>query len=80
MAARDDLSTEELEEIREIFAHYDHDHNGVIDRDEFGALMRALDEMIAEDEIAAGLAILDDNENGVIDFDEFIDWWADRYR
>lgn len=80
MAARDDIPEEELAEIREIFTHYDQDDNNVIDRSEFGALMRALDEMISDDEIAAGLAILDDNRNGVIDYDEFIEWWADRYR
>ena len=78
MAARDDIPEDALDEIRDIFAHFDHDDNGVIDRQEFGALMRALDESVSDSEIADGLAILDDNRNGVIDFDEFLEWWAER--
>lgn len=78
MSADTSLSDDEIEEIREIFSHFDADGNGVIEQDEFGALLRALDDTIGEDEIRAGLKALDGNRNGVIDFDEFLDWWADR--
>lgn len=78
MPARDQLTDSEIEEIKEIFSFYDQNHNGVIEREEFSSLLRALDDGIADSEISAGLQALDDNENGVIDFDEFIEWWADR--
>lgn len=66
------------EELREIFSHFDTDSNGVIDRAEFGNLMRALDEQIPEKEIELGLGVLDENRNGLIEFDEFARWWTDR--
>ena len=53
MAAGISLTDDEIEEIREIFSHFDADGNGVIEYDEFGALLRALDETIGEDEIRA---------------------------
>lgn len=78
MSARDQLTDAEIEEIKEIFSFYDQNGNGVIEREEFGSLLRALDDMISDSEVAAGLRALDDNKNGVIDFEEFIEWWADR--
>ncbi len=66
------------DELREIFQHYDHDGNGVIDRDEFAALCRALDTEVPDDEIAVGLAAVDSNGNGQIEFGEFADWWTAR--
>ena len=78
MGSRDELTEDELAEIKEIFDHFDTNNNGVIESHEFGSMLRALDENISEDEIAAGVRELDDNHNGVIDFDEFLEWWADR--
>jgi calmodulin len=78
MPADISLSEDEIEEIREIFSHFDVDGNGVIEHDEFGALLRTLDDTIGDDDIRAGLDALDENRNGVIDFDEFLEWWADR--
>jgi calmodulin len=66
------------DELREIFSHFDTDSNGVIDRDEFSNLMRALDEKIPEREIELGLGVLDENRNGLIEFDEFANWWNER--
>lgn len=80
MADLDDISDDELAEIRENFDHFDQDQNGVIDREEFAKLMRAIDDQITDKEVADGLSILDSNRNGVIDYDEFIEWWAEHYR
>lgn len=65
-------------ELRDIFDHYDRDGNGVIDRDEFARLVRALDASVPDDEIGTGLAIVDEDANGTIEFDEFVHWWTHR--
>lgn len=72
------LTDDQIEELREIFLHYDHDGNGVIDRSEFGALLEALDAQLSEEEIDAGLRAIDDNRNGQIEFSEFLEWWANH--
>ena len=72
------LTDDQIEELREIFLHYDHNGNGVIDRAEFGALLEALDAQLTEEEIDAGLRAIDDNRNGQIEFEEFIEWWANH--
>ena len=72
------LDDDELTELKEIFDHYDSDKNGVIDRDEFRALLLSLDPEFSEDDVRTGLSALDDNENGVIDWDEFVEWWSNR--
>lgn len=72
------LNDDEIQEIREIFDHYDGDGNGVIDRDEFTQLLKTLDPDFTTAEIDAGLDALDENHDGVIQFDEFIHWWGDR--
>jgi calmodulin len=72
------LTEEDIEEIREIFEHFDANHDGVIQRSEFKALLEALDADLEPEEVQAGLDALDDNHNGVIDFDEFLAWWSDR--
>lgn len=68
----------DIDEIREIFDHYDHDGNGTIDPHEFGALLDALDEgRFTEDEAKVGLQAIDLDKNGKIEFDEFLRWWKD---
>jgi calmodulin len=78
--ASETLREEDVEEIREIFEHFDKNRDGVIQRSEFAALLDALDADLTPEEIQAGLDALDENHNGVIDFDEFVAWWGDRYR
>ncbi|MEM9493691.1 MAG: EF-hand domain-containing protein [Myxococcota bacterium] len=70
------LTEDQIAELREIFGHYDDNGNGVIDRDEFRALLEALDAQLTDDEIDAGLRAVDSNGNGQIEFEEFLEWWA----
>lgn len=72
------LTEERVEEIREIFVHFDKNGDGVIQKSEFAKLLEALGAEMSADEIDAGLRALDENQNGLIDFDEFLDWWSDR--
>ncbi len=77
--AKTKLRDEDLEEIREIFDHFDKNGDGVIQRSEFAALLEALDASVDPEEVQAGLDALDENRNGLIDFNEFLAWWGDRY-
>ena len=72
------MAHDELEEIQEIFSHFDRDGNGTIDAEEFGALMEALGAEMSDEELEIGLTIIDANGNGQVEFDEFIDWWTTR--
>lgn len=71
------LDPEMLEEIQEIFAHFDRDGNGTIDASELGALLEALGAEMSPEELAVGLEAIDGDGNGTVEFDEFLAWWAE---
>ena len=72
------ISQAMMDEIREIFDHFDKDGNGTIEVGEFTDLLSALGADMDEGEVAVGLEVLDTNGNGRIDFDEFVSWWSTR--
>ena len=80
MTNTSNLSEDELQEIREIFGHFDKDGNGTIDAGEFAALIEALDAGMEPDQVAMGLSIVDADGNGTVEFDEFLSWWTDAGR
>lgn len=80
MTNTSNLSEDELQEIREIFGHFDKDGNGTIDAGEFAALIEALDSGMEPDQVAMGLSIVDADGNGTVEFDEFLSWWTDAGR
>lgn len=65
-------------ELRETFDHFDDDHNGSIDREEFAYLLDALGAGMSPEEVLIGFDIIDANGNGVIEYDEFLAWWTSR--
>jgi len=73
-----DIEPERLDEIREIFSHFDRNNNRRIEVGEFRDLLTALGGTLEEGEVEAGIEALDANRNGTIEFDEFLAWWADR--
>ena len=71
-------SEAELRELKETFDRYDTDKNGVIDRNEFRALLQSLDPGFTEEDVLIGLKFLDQNKNNVVDWEEFVGWWGSR--
>lgn len=67
------------EELAEIYAHFDADKNGRIDRDEFRHLVQdGLEADMTDAEINVGFKAIDRDGNGTIEFDEFVLWWGQR--
>jgi calmodulin len=67
-----------VEELIQIYNHFDKDHNGRIDRGEFKELMAALGASAPDDELEARFNAIDQNGSGTIDFHEFKGWWMSR--
>jgi Ca2+-binding EF-hand superfamily protein len=63
------------EELQEIFAHFDSNDDGRIDRAEFKRLMDALCSDMPEEELDIGFDVIDADDAGAIDFNEFMIWW-----
>lgn len=68
----------ELDEIREIFEHFDGNDDGRIVRPEFARLMDALGADMPEAELDVGFDLIDADDNGEIDFQEFAIWWRNQ--
>lgn len=68
-----------IEELMQIFSHYDGDGNGRIDRGEYKLLMAALGAHAPDQELDAGFDAIDEDGNGTVDFHEFKGWWIARY-
>ena len=71
-----DIESEKLDEIKEIFSHFDANKNKRIEVSEFRNLLVALGGELDDGEVEAGIEALDSNRNGTIEFDEFIAWWS----
>ncbi len=67
-----------IAELRETFAHFDTDGNGLIDRQEFFRLIDAIDPNIDGEERNLGFSVIDSDGNQRIDFEEFCAWWRER--
>jgi len=70
-------SEEELDELRETFDYNDRDGDGLIERDEFGAMLDELEADMSEAEARVGFDEIDTNDDGRIDFGEFVAWWTE---
>ncbi|CAL1571075.1 unnamed protein product [Knipowitschia caucasica] len=66
------ISTEELDEIREAFKVLDRDGNGFISKQELGMAMRSLGYMPSEVELAIIMQRLDMDGDGQVNFEEFM--------
>jgi Ca2+-binding EF-hand superfamily protein len=71
-----DLSPEQLAELRQNFDLVDRDGDGWIIGEEFIALLQALDEDLSRDECLLAFEATDADGDGSISFEEFIEWWT----
>jgi calmodulin/calcium-binding protein CML/plastin-2 len=70
-------SEEQLDELREAFDYNDRNADGMIQIDEFAAMLDELDAEMTESETRTGFRDIDSNDDGLIDFAEFVAWWAE---
>lgn len=68
----DDRSVFNDDELREAFAVFDRDGNGMITAEELKGALLSLGERLTDEEVAAMIVAADRDGNGVIDYREFI--------
>eukprot|EP00760_Papus_ankaliazontas_P028455 PhM_4_TR3720/c0_g1_i1/m.66238/K02183/CALM; calmodulin len=68
----DQMSVEQIAELREAFALFDKDGNGFISSEELGAVMQSVGQPLTPEEVQAMLGEADIDRNGTIDFPEFL--------
>lgn len=71
-AASAALQSEQLKQLRDIFARFDMDGDGSLTHLELAALLRSLGLKPTGDQIHAMLADMDANGNGSVEFDELV--------
>ncbi|CAM4680163.1 unnamed protein product [Leuciscus chuanchicus] len=69
---KEDQAGKSEEELSECFRVFDKNQDGFIDREEFGDIMRATGEPLAEEDVDELMADADTNKDGKLDFDEFL--------
>ncbi|KAJ1749677.1 Golgi Transport [Coemansia sp. RSA 989] len=67
-----DMNEQNIKELKEAFALFDKDNNGVITRNELSRLMRSLNHNPTEEELNDMINEVDENGDGSIDFPEFV--------
>jgi Ca2+-binding EF-hand superfamily protein len=71
-----DLSAEELADLRKSFDQVDRDGDGSISSHEFIALLTSLDTDLSDDECLLAFEATDGDDDGSISFEEFVKWWT----
>jgi calmodulin len=70
------LNESVIDESRRIFELCDLNGDGLIDREEFHALLAALDGDVSHAECLLGFEVADITGDGYIEFKEFVAWWT----
>jgi calmodulin len=71
----DDLSQDQLDELREDFEFNDSNGDGRIEYEEFKELLEFLEADMSSGDTRTGFAEIDTDHDGAIEFDEFVAWW-----
>ncbi|ETO27506.1 hypothetical protein RFI_09630 [Reticulomyxa filosa] len=66
------LDKEEIRQLKEAFAFFDHNGDGGISTQEIGQVMKTLGLEITDEELKDIMNDLDENGDGHMDFDEFV--------
>lgn len=75
--AKQKPTEEQLDELREAFDYNDRDGDGMIEPDEFAAMLDELDAGMSTTDAKIGFQDIDTNDDGLIDFGEFVAWWTE---
>eukprot|EP00760_Papus_ankaliazontas_P032947 PhM_4_TR6096/c0_g1_i1/m.107086/K02183/CALM; calmodulin len=66
------LTNSQIEQLKEVFNHFDTDHSGSIDIDELGKVFDAMGQSLSKEELGQLIAQVDDDGSGEIEFQEFM--------
>ena len=66
------LTQDQVEHFREVFAVFDADGSGAIDHSELGSCLRSLGQNLSEEELKEFIMSVDEDQSGTIDFEEFL--------
>ena len=66
------LSNEQIDQLRDVFKHFDSDGSGSIDVDELGLVFEAMGQTLTKEELKALMDQVDDDGSGEMEFDEFL--------
>ena len=76
--AADQLTDEQIAELKEAFSLFDKDGDGTITTKELGTVMRSLEQSPTETELQDMINEVDVDHNGTIDFPEFLTMMASQ--
>ncbi|XP_036764090.2 calmodulin-like [Manis pentadactyla] len=74
------LSQEQVAELKEAFSKFDKDGDGSINTQELGAVMQALGKNLSEAELKEIISKVDTDADGVISFPEFLEEMVRRMK
>jgi Ca2+-binding EF-hand superfamily protein len=66
------LTNAQIEQLREVFQHFDADGSGTIDVEELGTVFESMGQALSQQELESLMKQADDDGSGEIDFEEFL--------
>ena len=72
------LTSEQITTIQNIFNNFDSNNDGLINRRELGSLTIALNDPLTPAELADFFKSIDTDNSGSITWDEFITYWGNN--
>ena len=66
------LTMDQIDHFREVFAVFDQDGSGAIDCQELGSCLRSLGQNLSEEELKELIMSVDEDLSGTINFEEFL--------
>ncbi len=73
----EELTDDDIAELRRQFDSFDADKNGQISYEEFVNLLGAIGHDHTREEAILAFSVIDSNEDDFVSFAEFVNWWCD---